>query len=135
MRLAIFADIHGNLPAMEAVLADIDRLSVDQIIINGDLVNGGPFPREVLDIIYQRKLALIRGNHEQYVINYHHDPAQFPLPQWHPVHWTYQQLNPDDIAFLEQTPESIEFENLLIVHGAPGRLSGGIIPGTTAAEL
>ena len=135
MKVAILADIHGNLPAMQAVLADIDRLDVDQIIINGDLVNGGPFSREVLDIVYERKLPLIRGNHEQYVINYHQDPAQYPLPQWHPVHWTHQQLNPDDIAFLERTPEFIEFENLLIVHGAVGRLNGGVIPGTTSDEL
>ncbi|MCI0710957.1 MAG: metallophosphoesterase family protein [Chloroflexi bacterium] len=135
MKLAILADIHGNLPAMEAALTDIDRLGVDRIIVNGDLVNGGPFSREVLDIVYARDLPLIRGNHEQYIINFHHDPAQFPLPQWHPVHWTHQQLNCDDIAFLERTPESIEFENLLIVHGAPGRLSGGIIPSTAADEL
>jgi predicted phosphodiesterase len=135
MRLAIFADIHANLPALDAVLADIDRVGVDQIIINGDLVNGGPFPREVLDIVYKRELPFIRGNHEQYVINYYDNPSAFPLPQWQPVQWTCERLTQADIDFLQQTPESLVFENLLVVHGAPGWLSGGVVPGTNGKEL
>jgi Icc-related predicted phosphoesterase len=48
MRIAVLADIHGNLPALEAVLADVDRRAVDRIVLNGDIA-GGPLPGQTLD--------------------------------------------------------------------------------------
>ena len=135
MRLAIISDIHSNLPALEAVLADLETQAVDRIIVAGDAINGGVFPTEVLDIIYTEQWEMVRGNHEQYLIDFADCPSDFPLPQWGPVHWTSKHLRPTDIDFLRNLPVSIEVEDLLIMHGALHDLSGGFFPGDSDNEL
>ncbi|MCK4316733.1 MAG: metallophosphoesterase [Anaerolineae bacterium] len=55
MRLAVLADVHGNLPALEAVLADVQQYNVDGIIVAGDLIGGGPQPVEVLRPVQVRE--------------------------------------------------------------------------------
>jgi predicted phosphodiesterase len=67
MRIAIIADIHGNLPAPEAVLADIARHEVDCTINLGDCVSGPLWPREVCDLLMARQDLSIRGNHDRWV--------------------------------------------------------------------
>ena len=63
-RLALLADIHGNLPALEAVIADMAGEQFDQVIVAGDLINIGPFSRQVLETVFERGWVAIRGNHE-----------------------------------------------------------------------
>ncbi len=63
-RLAVLADIHGNLPALEAVIADMAGEQLDQVIVAGDLINIGPFSRQVLQTVFERVWLAIRGNHE-----------------------------------------------------------------------
>ena len=68
MRVAIFSDVHGNLLALEAVLAEIGaRGPFDQIINAGDLAFGGPRPREALDLLMQRSYPTIMGNTDVWV--------------------------------------------------------------------
>ena len=63
---ATLADIHGNLPALRAVLSDLDNERVDALVVAGDVV-GGPYPREVLDVLAARRESVvwIRGNCER----------------------------------------------------------------------
>jgi hypothetical protein len=61
MRIAIVADIHGNLPALEAVLADIEHRTVDRTINLGDCVSGPLWPREVCDLLMARDDLTLRG--------------------------------------------------------------------------
>ncbi len=68
MRVAAIYDVHGNLPALEAVLADIDAQSVDVIVSGGDLV-AGPFPSEVLALLESRPdVRFLRGNADRLVL-------------------------------------------------------------------
>ena len=67
MRIAIIADIHGNLPALEAVLADIQRRRIDRTINLGDSVSGPLWPREVCDLLMASSSLVIRGNHDRWV--------------------------------------------------------------------
>ena len=67
MRIAVIADIHGNLPALEAVLADIERRNVDRTINLGDCVSGPLWPREVCELLMARDDLTIRGNHDRWV--------------------------------------------------------------------
>lgn len=64
MRTALFSDIHGNLPALEAVLADIDRRQVDRLYCLGDLVGYSPFPNEVIERIRDRAIPTVMGNYD-----------------------------------------------------------------------
>lgn len=133
MRIAAIADIHGNLPALEAVLHDIEGCHVDEIVVVGDAVNGGPFPQEVLHAIQDHGWARVRGNHEQYVLDCCGSSAaakQFDSPLWRGVHWTRAQLSAADIAEIETWPISLVRGNIFFVHGSPLDLRGGIIPTT-----
>jgi len=60
-RVAALYDIHGNLPALEAVLADVDALVVDTIVVGGDVASG-PMPVETLDALRERNAFFVRGN-------------------------------------------------------------------------
>jgi putative phosphoesterase len=79
VKIAVIADIHGHLAALEAVSADIDTWGADAVAVAGDIVNRGPRPRECLDLVLARakqdEWCLIRGNHERYVMHAAHDPT------------------------------------------------------------
>lgn len=133
MRLAVIADIHSNAPALEAVLADIDQQGVDDVIVVGDFINGGPFPREVLDILYDRQPQVLLGNHERYIQDVtqpNFDETAYPRERWGVVYWTLDYLNQADLAYIDSLPITIELDNLLLVHGSPRDLRGGILPDT-----
>src|SRR2546422_4300730 len=68
MRLAVLSDVHSNLPALQAVLADVDRIAPDGIWVAGDLVGYNPWPNEVLEILRDRHVRAIRGNHDRAAI-------------------------------------------------------------------
>ncbi|MCB0186892.1 MAG: metallophosphoesterase, partial [Caldilineaceae bacterium] len=70
MRIALLADIHGNMPALEAVLDELERLQPDYVLINGDLINGIPFSAAVVDLVQQHAdWVVVRGNHEFYYLD------------------------------------------------------------------
>ena len=69
-RLAVLADIHGNLPALQAVIDDMAQYAVDHVVVAGDSVNWGPFSRQVLEIISERRWAVIRGNNAYYALDF-----------------------------------------------------------------
>lgn len=66
MRIAIISDIHGNLSALETVFQDIESRGIEQIICLGDLVDGGEYDQEVVDLIQARNIPCVRGNHDEY---------------------------------------------------------------------
>lgn len=86
-RLAVLADVHGNLPALDAILDDLAGRRVDQVIVAGDVINWGPFSARVLERIAREGWAVLRGNHEFYLLDYDTprapalwgDPVRFPL--------------------------------------------------------
>jgi putative phosphoesterase len=73
MRIALISDIHANLPALEAVLADVDKAGVDAIYHLGDLVGYAPWPNEVIDLLRTRAIRGVAGNYDSTVgTNYKH---------------------------------------------------------------
>lgn len=86
-RLAVLSDIHGNLPALEAVLTDLRQFTVDHVVVLGDVINWGPFNREVLERVLNAGWSVVRGNNELYLLDYETPRAPeswqaFTMPPW-----------------------------------------------------
>jgi predicted phosphodiesterase len=108
MRIAALHDIHGNLPALEAVLADVDRDPVDAIVCGGDVVLG-PQPAECLDAMRSRGARFVRGNCERLVLARDGEPSA----------WCHDRLDDDARAFLADLPTTVSLDGVLFCHGSP----------------
>lgn len=101
VRVALISDVHGNMPALEAVLADIDRRAIARVFCLGDLVGKGPHPSRAVDICRARCEQVVRGNWDDGVAVATDDD---PLAGWH-----RQRLGADRLAYLAALPNTAEF--------------------------
>ena len=141
MQIAVLADIHGNLPALEAVAADIDRLNPDLVFVAGDFQNRGPNPREVTEFVAKSGWTLLRGNHEDYVIRQSQssqteDAADYY--NWLPARWT-ADLTSDFVESIRQLPIATTLIgpdklSITIAHGSPRSNNEGFFPTTPEAK-
>ena len=114
MRIAVIADIHGNMPALEAVLADIQRRGVDRTINLGDSVSGPLWPREVCDLLMASSSLVIRGNHDRWVSG--PDPASMGPSD----RYAHSNLGADHRHWLGALPTSADAGNgIFACHGTP----------------
>lgn len=121
MTLAILSDIHGNLEALEAVLADIKGRGVQRIGCLGDVIGYGPNPRECLDLVRDFEFCLL-GNHDQAAL---FDPEGFSQNAERAAFWTRQQLSAADdpknlerLQFLAVLPRVLLVDGMTFVHGS-----------------
>src|SRR5579863_5283560 len=122
MRYAVFTDVHANLEALEAVLAEIDTLAeeepIDQIWFLGDLVGYGPNPNECITLLRKRTDVIIAGNHDAAAVG-NLDLEEFSTAARISAEWTAQQLTEEHRAFLTNLPERMEIGDCTLVHGSP----------------
>jgi putative phosphoesterase len=113
VRVAALYDIHGNLPALEAVLADVERAGVDAIVFGGDIASG-PMPRETVELVRSLQEAVfVRGNADRL-----DSPAM--SPEWDQARrWVEQQLDQEQIAWLANLDFSAVIDDTLYVHATP----------------
>lgn len=120
---AIISDIHSNLEALQAVLADIKQQNVDEIFCLGDVVGYGPNPRECVDLVMECRVVIL-GNHDQGAM---FDPEGFNASAERAIFWTRAQLESPterrDLRekrweFLAERPRSFREDGLLYVHGS-----------------
>jgi predicted phosphodiesterase len=100
-RPAILSDVHGNLPALEAVRQDLSQFRANQLIVAGGLVNVGPFSAQVVERIVESGWVVIRGNGELFLLDHGtprspdrwNDPTGFAMLPWlaHQVSDTWKQ--------------------------------------------
>ena len=133
MRLAIFSDVHANLPALEAVLADIATAKVDSRYCLGDLVGYAPWPNEVLERLQREGIPVVMGNYDDgagfdrdecgcaYI-----DPVEKALGD-ESFAWAKGHTNERNKAYLRSLAPQIRFEQdgrrFLLVHGSPRRMN------------
>lgn len=150
MRLAFLSDIHANLPAFEAVLADLNHHSPDAIYCLGDLVSYAPWPNEVIQLIRQQRIPTILGNHDE-KLSQLDSGALLPEVSVDHKKWaaaqslafTHQTLGSDERAFLGSLPRHIrlefetsdEWSNLLLVHGSPTSTTEYLLEERSEADM
>ncbi len=118
MRIALISDIHANLPALEATLADIATRSVDRIVCLGDIVGYNKDAAECIALVRSAGCLCVAGNHDLAVCG-RITTRDFPSAAARAVEWTRQQLTADDLDFLAGLPPKAVVDGRLIaVHGA-----------------
>ncbi len=122
MRCAIISDVHGNLDALEAVLADASAQgAVDQLWCLGDLVGYGPEPNECVSLLRERGATCVAGNHDWAAIG-KMDTADFNPEATEAAVWTGQRLTEENRAYLDGLPETLlagEAGEFTLAHGSP----------------
>ncbi len=114
---AVIGDVHGNLPALQAVIAAAGGGAEGWICI-GDTVGYGPFPNECLSLVRSLEARAVVGNHDLGSLGAI-DLARFNPEARMACEWTARVLEPDGSAYLSSLPERASFEDLLVVHGSP----------------
>lgn len=110
MKLGVIADIHGDYAALVSALDRLENFhQVDQILCAGDLVGRGPEQEKVVEIIRQRRIASVKGNHDE---------------------WAFEGFSHENADFLEELPinwqERMEGYNVFMCHGKPGNNIWGL---------
>lgn len=131
--VAIFGDIHANLPALEAVLADMDRRGLMTRYCLGDLVGYGTFPNEVIGMIRARSIPTLMGNYDQGIGNDSEEcgcanrDAQAKALGKRSIAWTLEHTAPEHKAYLRQLPSHYRLQlgalRLMLVHGSPRKVN------------
>jgi putative phosphoesterase len=127
MRVAAIYDIHGNLPALEAVLQEIRRAQVDRVVVGGDVLPG-PMPRETLTRLTDLDVPVqcIYGNGEVAVLQRMagKEPSAVPEPYRPIIRWTAEQLDDEYESLLSAWPKTLRLEigglgQVLFCHATP----------------
>ena len=146
--IAVFSDVHGDLPGLEAILADVDQRGVPTVICLGDLVGYGPFPNEVAALLRERAIPTVMGNYDQGIgfatgdcgCVYKTDEQRAEGAA--SLAWTEQAASPETRAYLRTLEDRFVLETpageLLAVHGSPRRINEYLFedrPETSLARL
>ncbi len=120
MKFAFISDVHGNLPALEAVLKEIRQSSIDEIIFLGDAVGYGPWPKECVQLLMQNATISVLGNHDAGVVGLTDISAYYDAVRY-VLEWTRDQLGSAEREWLTSLSH-ISVNNdagWLISHGSP----------------
>jgi predicted phosphodiesterase len=120
-KVGLLSDIHANWAALEAVLATLDAQACDLLVCLGDIVGYGPSPAECVQLIRQRDIPCVLGNHDQYVtmlLNPRMEKLREDVRI--SIEWTQSKLVIDDLKWLSQRPLRLDSEEFSVVHGAFG---------------
>lgn len=134
--IAVLCDIHSNTPALQAVMADLKDLRPDAVFVLGDMINGCPWPAEVLDLIAAQRWPMLLGNHDDAVIQLgtpRMEPRYANRDLYAPLWWTRERLRTDQYEVLQGLPLAIVpdlagLPPIRLLHGLPGNFFVGIRP-------
>ena len=119
MRLAVVSDIHGNLPALEAVLADVEHARPDAVVLGGDLALGGPHPVEVVDRLRQLGWPSVLGNTDEALDEERLAEKLRAGFVGQAAARTREMLGPERVAWLTTLPLVWRGDGVAVVHATP----------------
>jgi predicted phosphodiesterase len=117
VRVAVISDVHANLQALEAVLADASEAVIDEVWCLGDIVGYGGRPRECLALVQERTAICLAGNHDL-VVSGVLDIDQFTAEAGVAARWTRSVLSPDELESLARLSPKGERESISLFHGS-----------------
>ncbi len=117
MRTAVIADVHANLEALQAVLERVPALNVDEIVCVGDIVGYNANPNECVDIMREKKIACVLGNHDAVAAGIE-EPVHFNPLAREAILWTRGVLTEKNKRFLGGLPRERQVRGLLLFHGS-----------------
>lgn len=122
-QIAIISDIHGNMPALHAVMEDIGRRGISRIFCLGDLVGKGPHSDLAVDYVREHCEQVIKGNWDEFIL----EPREIEMVRWH-----QERLGPERMSYLRELPFCIEFvmsgRLVRLFHASPRSLYERIYP-------
>jgi predicted phosphodiesterase len=141
MRIAIVSDVHGNLAALEAVLADLEAVAPDVVVHGGDLVLNGPRPAECIDAIRERGWPGVMGNTDEVLVDegptaWSKVPAPMVSAMRSSAAWARERLGEERLAWLAALGgEWRHGADVALVHAVPGNLWPVVRPDAPDDEL
>ena len=144
MLIACFSDIHGNLPALSAAVADAKAKGAEQMVCAGDITGYGPFPDDVCRFLQAEGIPAIIGNYDEKVLAVARKgksaAAGIPPKKRRILLWTAEHVSRQSRRYLESLPEQLDLEladghRILVVHGSPLSLDDAIYPSITRQGL
>ena len=117
-RFAFISDIHGNLDALRAALRAIDRIGVDGVICLGDVVGYGPYPGECVDIVAERCLYTVQGNHDLAVVNAT-EAERFNIGARIAIEYCRDHLTHEQKHWLGELPVVGNLDEVTVCHACP----------------
>ncbi len=142
--MAFVSDIHGNLPALEAAVADAKAQGASQVVCAGDMTGYGPFPDEVCRFLDRRRIPAILGNYDQKVIEVAKQgrsaTARMKQKKRKILLWTAAHLDDWARGYLAGLPDHLTLRvpggrRVLVVHGSPLSMDDTIYPSITRRGL
>ena len=141
-RIVILSDIHGNLPALEAAIKDVQSLTPDQVIVNGDIINRGPQSAECLRAVRAKGWPVVFGNHEDYALMRldGNVPEQWQTEFWSVFQRVADSLSAEEVAYIRALPREYivcvpTLPAMRIVHGSMRALNDALGFWMNDAEL
>lgn len=141
MRIALISDIHGNLTALEAALADIKRRGAERIICLGDVALEGPQPGEVIRRLRDLAIPVVMGNTDDWLLHPRRKATKTAKERMELENglWSAEQTSPIERALVAEYSPTLSFDldslNLLCYHGSPRSFDDRIRPNTTTVQL
>jgi predicted phosphodiesterase len=117
VKIGIISDIHGNLQALRAVLDALDAEGVVKILCTGDIVGYGAYPEQCVELVRERGIVAVRGNHDDMVAYPGHE-AMLRAEVRNAISWTREQLSEEMIEWLGQLPMETQYAGLDLVHSS-----------------
>lgn len=118
MKYAIISDVHANIEALTPVMSEIEILGIDRIVCLGDAVGYNATPNECVDILRERDIPTILGNHDAVACGLE-EPWGFNPVALSAAIWTRERLTPENLEWLRGLPDALNLGEFAAVHGAP----------------
>ena len=123
IKVAVISDLHANSVALKEIIKDAEENNVEDYIFLGDQINDLPFGNETLEIVKEKSDKVLKGNKEEYIIEYEEEKYNWKNAQFQNTVFMYNELSKENLEYIKRLPisMSIEYEGVkvLIAHGTP----------------